>query len=606
MQASKWLMTKGDTMTITAEITERGDIALLSEFRDKDLIKTLPGTRWDAQDKVWRAPLSWSICKAMRGVFRERLQIGPRLTAWAFEHRDTFITPAMDLRLALDHEAMGEYEPRLFDFQRGGVGYLAHVQRALLGDEMGSGKTVQTAVALRWLNEHRGGSLPLLIVCPNSMKRTWERELNTWFPGLRIGVIAGGATARRKIFDDCRAGDIDVVIMHWEVMRLHSRLAPYGSIKLTDKDKESKELNLIPWKAIVLDEAHKMKNPKSQQTRATWAVCRQETVQFKYALTGTPIANAPHDLWAILHALAPEEWPSKTRYVDRYCLQSWNAFGGLDIIGLRPDTAEEFYAVVDPYFRRMPKALVLSHLPPVVRQTRFVEMSPKQLRAYEEMATSMVTRLDNGDTVITTNPIAQLTRLVQFSSAYAELNDEGEVRLTEPSNKVDALIELVNDLDVHESVVVFAQSRQLVLLAQAALEKAGITTALIIGGQNDLERQANIDSFQNGDKQVILCTVQAGGVGVTLTRARILVFLQRDFSLVNNVQAEARVHRIGSEVHESVLIVDLVSEGTVDEHIIEVLVTKQDRLEEIVRDRTTLASLLRIGSKQAKKEKKRK
>jgi len=587
-------------MTVTAEISERGDIVLLSEFRDKDLIKTLPGVRWDATDKVWRAQRSWAFCKAMRGVFGDRLVIGDRLREWAYEHRHTFIDPAMQLRTALDHEVMGEYEPRLFDFQRAGVAFLAHDERALLGDEMGSGKTVQTIVALRWANEHKGAALPVLIVCPNSMKRTWERELNTWWPGLRIGVVSGGATQRRKVFDDCRAGDLDVAIMHWEIARLHSRLAPYGSIALSDKDKETKELNLVPWASIIMDEAHKLKNPKSQQTRATWAVCRQESVRYKYALTGTPIANAPHDMWALLHGLAPEEWPSKTRFVDRYCLQSWNAFGGLDIIGLRPDTAEEFYSVVDPYFRRMPKALVLSHLPPIMRETRYIEMSAKQRAAYEEMATSMIARLENGDTIITTNPIAQLTRLVQFSSAYAELNEQGDVRLAAPSNKVDALVDFMDDVGAQESVVVFAQSRQLVLLAQEALEKNGVKTALIIGGQTDIERQQAIDSFQNGSVQVILCTVQAGGVGVTLTRARILVFLQRDFSLVNNVQAEARVHRIGSEVHESVLIIDFVSEGTVDSHIIDVLVTKQDRLEEVVRDRATLASLLGAGSRKTK------
>lgn len=596
-------------MTVTAEITERGDIAILSEFRDKDLVKQVPGARWDAKDKVWRAPLSWGTCKTMRGVFGDRLGIGERLAAWAWKERTEFIDPALKLRLELDDEAMGNFEPRLFDFQRGGAAFLAHVGKALLGDEMGSGKTVQTIVALRWLHENdeqNAGSLPILVIAPNAMKRTWQREFATWWPECRVDVIHGGAAQRRKVFDAARAGDLDVVVMHWDVARLHSRLAPYGSIRLEDKHKEAKELNLIPWKSIIMDEAHKLKNPKAQQTRAVWAVCRQDSVQYKYALTGTPIANAPHDMWAILNALDEKEFPSKTRYVDRYCLQSWNAFGGLDIIGLRPDTADEFYAVVDPRFRRMPKKLVLSHLPPITRDTRFIEMSPKQRKAYQDMADTMVTRFENGDTVITTNPIAQLTRCVQFSSAYAELNEEGEVRLTEPSNKVDALVELLSDLDPSEGVVVFAQSRQLIELAAARLEKEKVSYSLLVGGQNDLERQHGIDTFQNGDVQVILCTVAAGGVGVTLTRARICVFLQRDFSLVNNVQAEARVHRIGSEHHENVLIIDFVSEETVDERIIEVIVTKQERLEEVVRDKSTLASLLSVGSKKSKKKKRRK
>ena len=590
-------------MTVKAEISERGDIVLLSEFRDKDLCKSIPGARWDSTDKVWRVPLSWASCKALRGVFTNRLEIQPALAEWAWSTRTQFIDPALKLRLELDDEAIGEYEPRLFPFQRAGVAFLALTKRALLADEMGSGKTVQTAVALRWLHEHDDGALPLLIICPNAMKRTWERELNTWWPGLRIAVITGSAAERNKVFNATRAREVDVVIMHWEVARRHSRLAPYGSIKLTEKDKETKELNLIPWKAVILDEAHKLKNPQAQQTRAVWAVMRGESVKYKYALTGTPVANAPHDMWALLHALAPEEFPSKTRYVDRYCLLSWNAFGGLDVIGLRPDTAEEFYAIVDPRMRRMPKSVVLTQLPPITREKRVVEMGDKQRKAYEEMSTSMVARLDNGDTVITTNPIAQLTRLVQFSSSYAEMNDEGEVRLIAPSNKVDALLELLDEVERKEGVVVFAQSRQLIMLASAALTKEKVTHSLIVGGQSDFERQQAIDDFQSGRVQVILCTVAAGGVGVTLTRSRICVFLQRDFSLVNNVQAEARVHRIGSEHHENVVIIDIVSEGTVDEHIIDVIVTKQERLEEVVRDRSTLAQLLSIGAKSKKGKK---
>jgi len=587
----------GYPMIVKAEISEQENIVLLSEFRDKDLCKSIPGARWDPQDRVWRVPLSWSSCKALRGVFGDRLELGPALAHWAWNLRNDLVDPALKLRLELDHEAMGAYEPRLFPFQRAGVAFLTLVKRALLADEMGSGKTVQVITALRWLNEHDEGALPLLIICPNAMKRTWERELHTWWPGLRIGVITGGAADRKKIFMAARAHDIDVVIMHWEVARLHSRLAPYGSIRLSDKDKEAKELNLIPWRAAILDEAHKMKNPQAQQTRAVWAAMRGETVKYRFALTGTPIANAPHDMWALLHALSPEEFPSKTRYVDRYCLLSWNAFGGLDVIGLRPDTADEFYAIVDPRMRRMPKKLVLTQLPPITREKRIIEMSTKQRKAYEEMSTSMVTRLEDGDVIITTNPIAQLTRLIQFSSSYAEVNDEDKVRLIAPSNKVDALLEILDEVDEKEGVVVFAQSRQLIMLASEALTKEKISHALIVGGQSDAERQQAIENFQASQVRVILCTVAAGGVGITLTRSRICVFMQRSFSLVDNVQAEARIHRIGSEHHDNVVIIDIVSEGTVDEHIIDILVTKGERLEEVVRDRATLAKLLSVGAK---------
>ena len=591
-------------MTVRAELTEREDIAIFSEFRDKDLIKTIPGARWDAAEKIWRVGLTWSACKMMRGVFGERLEIGDKLKAWAYLRR-AIVDEGLALRLAQDSPTYGEFEPRLHTFQRGGVAFMVHNRKCLLADEMGTGKTIQTITALRYLWDvaapKKDGSVsltgPILIISPNTMKRTWKREFASWWPELRVVILTGSTAQRNRIIVD---QDYDVLVVNWEQLRLHSRLAPFGSIKMNDKDKEDKELNEVTWGAVVADEAHKLKNPQAQQTRAAWWVARQCPIRF--ALTGTPIGNAPHDLWSILHWIDEKEWPSKTRYQDRYCLLSWNAFGGLDVIGLRPDTMEEFQAVVDPIMRRMPKDLVLPFLPPRTNESRFVEMTAKQAKAYHQMETNMFTRLENGDTIITTNPIAQLTRLMQFASAYAEVVDDN-VKLTAPSCKVDALLDILDEAG-EESVVVFAMSRQLIMLAGEALEKANISHGYITGGQSEAERDTHIERFQEGKIRVILCTIAAGGVGVTLTKARICVFLQRSFSLIDNVQAEARIHRIGSEHHNNVLIIDVLSEGTVDERAHEIIVTKGERLEEVVRDRETLRKLL--GGGEPKKGRKKK
>lgn len=587
-------------MAVIAELSEDRDIVLISEYQDKDYVKMLPGARWDPENKVWRAPLSWSTCKALRGIFQAKLTIGPRLGEWAWNLRKDFIEPQMKLRLAMDDDEFGSFESRLFDFQRPGAKFVAFGERVLLCDDMGSGKTVQLATALHWWDEKNGDAYPVLIIAPRSTKGMWERELKKWVPGARPVSLKGSATARKKILEAVKSGEVNVVIAHWEQLRIHSRLAGYGSMRLEEKDKTPKEFNEIPWRAVVADEAHRAKNPQSQQTRALWAVGLQPSVRYRVGMTGTPVANAPHDMWAPLHFIDAKEFPAKTRFIDRYCMSSWNSFGGLDVIGLKPETSEEFYAVVDPRMRRIPKALSLGHLPPLIGailsdqgpNIRPVEMDSKQSKAYDDMEASMVAKLENGDLIFVTNPIAQLTRLMQFASSYAELNDEGEVRLVAPSNKVDALLDVIDETAAEDHVVVFAQSAQLIRLAVAALEKAGISTRLIIGGQKEDERQANIDDFQAGKAKVMLATIAAGGVGVTLTRARVCIFMQRSFSMIDNTQAEARVHRIGSEVHESVEIIDLISEGTVDERVIEVLRTKGERLEEIVRDKDTLKQLL--------------
>jgi SNF2 family DNA or RNA helicase len=144
-----------------------------------------------------------------------------------------------------------------------------------------------------------------------------------------------------------------------------------------------------------------------------------------------------------------------------------------------------------------------------------------------------------------------------------------------------------------DSVAVCAVSRQLIELLSAALTKAGIPHGLITGAQNEDERQQAIDDFQSGLTKWILFTAQAGGVGVTLTAARRLIMLQRPWSLVDHKQALDRVHRIGSEIHDSIIITDYVTEGTIEERVLQVLETKADNFEQIVHDRSKLLDLLK-------------
>jgi SNF2 family DNA or RNA helicase len=144
-----------------------------------------------------------------------------------------------------------------------------------------------------------------------------------------------------------------------------------------------------------------------------------------------------------------------------------------------------------------------------------------------------------------------------------------------------------------DSVAVAAVSRQLIELLSARLTKEGISHGLITGAQNEDQRQKAIDDFQSGKTKWILFTVQAGGVGVTLTAARRLVMLQRPWSLVDHKQALDRIHRIGSEIHDSVIIMDYVTEGTIEERVLQVLETKADNFEQIVKDKDKLLELLK-------------
>jgi SNF2 family DNA or RNA helicase len=532
------------------------------------------------------------------------LTIGPNLNEWATNELNTRIGPSNAFREL--ESADGDED--LFPHQRAGVQFLKTARRALLADEPGLGKTAQAIRALKAIQDSGEEVFPALIVCPNTLKKNWAREFSKWWPGVKTQVIKGTASQRKKQFES----GADVYIINWESLRSHSRLSGYGSIALvhckacgglneavteTRCEVHPRELNKIDFKAVVADEIHRSKDPKSKQSRALWSATGD--AQIRFALTGTPIANNVVDLWSILHWLSPQDWPSKTKWIDRMIDIMLNAFGGMMVIGVKPTMQDEFYKSVNPVMRRMLKKVVLPHLPPVLNERRDVEMSPKQKKAYEQMRDTMIAELESGDALTAPSILTQTTRLLQFASSYADMvvdESTGEMKaiLSEPSCKVDALMDDIGNGDFgDDSVAVCAVSRQLIELLSAAMTKAKIPHGLITGAQNEDERQKAVDDFQEGRIKWILFTAQAGGVGITLTTARRLVMLQRPWSLVDHKQALDRVHRIGSEIHDSILIMDYVTEGTIEERVLQVLETKSDNFEQIVRDKDQLMKLLK-------------
>jgi SNF2 family DNA or RNA helicase len=592
---------------VNVELDESGkNVIIHTEWRFKELCKSIPGSKWDPKEQQWRVPTSWATCLALRSTFRDDLVIGPRLTEWAGQEVSTRINPANQLReLEVIEDGFNE---DLFPHQRAGVKFLAVARRALLADEPGLGKTAQAIRALKELQDRGEDVFPALIVCPNTLKKNWKREFERWWPGVDVEVIKGSATQRRKIFEE----SADVYVINWESLRSHSRLSGYGSIALAkcpecgghdDRVSENRcevhlrELNTINFKAVIADEIHRSKEPKSKQTRALWAATGDADIRF--ALTGTPIANNVLDMWSILHWLSPDEWPSKTRWIDRMINTMMNAFGGMMVLGVKPHMEQEFYAAINPRMRRMLKQKVLPWLPEMMFERKDVEMSTKQKKAYDQMRDLMIAELEDGESVTAPSPLTQTIRLLQFASSFAEMSvdettGESKVTLIGPSCKVDAVMDDIKNGDFgDDSVAVCAVSRQLIDLLSAEMTKEKIPHGLITGAQSEDERQQAVDDFQAGKIKWILFTAQAGGVGITLTAARRLIMLQRPWSLVDHKQALDRVHRIGSEIHDSIMITDYVTEGTIEERVIQVLETKADNFEQIVRDKAQLLSLLK-------------
>lgn len=598
-------------MPVSVELEETSKhIIINADWRFKELCKSIPGSGYDAKTQMWKVPVSWSACLALRSTFKSDLEIGPKLTDWASTERSTRVDPANQLR-NLEFLPDGEGDQDLFPHQRAGVKFLSTAKRALLADEPGLGKTAQAIRSLKYLQSQGEQVFPALIVCPNTLKKNWSREFKKWWPdsGLNIEIITGTAAQRRKQFEK---ENVDVYIINWESLRTHSRLSAYGSIALakciecgghderTTLNKcevHKRDLNLVDFKSVIADEMHRSKDPKSKQSRALWAATGDANVRF--ALTGTPIANNVLDLWAILHWIAPEEWPSKTRWIDRMVDTMLNAFGGMMVLGVKSHMESEFHATVDPRMRRMLKSNVLPWLPEMMFERRDVEMSTKQAKAYKQMRDNMIAELESGETLVAASVLTQTTRLSQFASSFAEIvvdENSGEPKaiLAEPSCKVDALLDDIKNGDFgDDSVAVCAVSRQLIELLSARLTKEKIPHGLITGAQNEDERQKAVDDFQSGKIKWVLFTAQAGGVGITLTAARRLVMLQRPWSLVDHKQAIDRIHRIGSEIHDSVIVMDYVTEGTIEERVLQVLETKAENFEQIVRDKDRLLDLLK-------------
>jgi len=582
-------------------------IGVQTHWNDKELIKAIPGSRWDATASYWTIPLTWAACVQLRGMFGDKLTVGEALRGWSWEEYSQRVKLAMELR-GLIESPVGNVN--LYPFQRAGVNFLLHAESALLGDEMGTGKTIQL---LDFIDRTSPESLPALVICPNSVKVNWAKEAATWTSKATPYVLTGTTLNRTKILQAAVKDSTSLVITNYESLMRLSRLSGFGSMRLARCvacdprtstpdctaarcEVHPRVLNTIPFRVVIIDEAHRIKDPKAKQTRAVWALTSAESVSHVFGATGTPLANDPSDLWSIMRAIAPQEYPTKSKFVDRYALQAWNSFGGLDVVGLNPHTRDEFFKIFDPRFRRMPKDLVLTQLPQKIRSTRLVEMSPKQKKAYDDLSKSLITRLDNGELLVAANNLSAQIRLLQLSSSYCKIdvgpdpNDISTwtVELTEPSPKVDELIAILDELG-DKPVAVAAEHRKLIELAARRLDKEKIKYGLITGAVDEYERDRALNAFQAGDLRCLLFTLKAGGVGLTMTAADTLIRLQRSWSMIDNLQGEDRVHRIGSEIHNSVHIIDIVTDGTVELLQIARLTEKLERLEEITRDRFTLS-----------------
>lgn len=458
---------------------------------------------------------------------------------------------------------------KLYPFQKEVVDKFERTPSILIGDDMGLGKTVEAlALDLRrrttQLQGYKQSACKTLIVSPMSVLTSWERHIKMLWPAARVAVI--NPKNRDDLVKKLRQ-PYHYYVIHWDALRLMSELE-------TD----------VHWWHVIADEVHRAKNRQAQQTIAL----KKLKTSYKTALSGTPADNAPQDLWSVLNWLYPKVWTSYWSFYKYFVKIQAHTAGQCmadgcvknhkrafrKVIGV--GNVEELHKALEPYYLRRQKEDVLEDLPDKYFTTIEVELQPRQRRIYNQMRDSMLAWVGKHDQEPLAAPIivAQLTRLKQFALAFAEVItvkkydsikqewvELRKVKLSEPSTKLDALMELLED-HPDKKFVVFSESKQIIELLVTRLVKAKIAHVSLTGDTPQSQRPKIIDEFQLGEAKVFAGTIQAGGEGITLTASSTVVFLDRTWNPSKNKQAEDRCHRIGQK--NAVEVIDIVAKDTVD------------------------------------------
>lgn len=532
-----------------------GELLIKYAPREADALGLVGGLRRSGDFFV--SDKSLATVLQLKELFNDKIIYSPEVIEWGINEREK----------RKNQRGTTEVISRFLRHQVRGSDWLCGAENAILAYPAGVGKTATT---LRAIDAVR--AFPCLVICPNTLKRTWKAEGAKWFPDLRVVSLEGTAAQRKKALKT----DADIYVVNYEGLASLAQVGRYGSLPV---EKKNSALNEVPWKAIVVDECQRIINPKAKSTRCVKELSRGKYVQYRWALSATPIRNTPADFWSLLNFFEPTIWTSKSKFIDMFCETSLSFWGGLEIVGIKKHRKKLFDEIVDLYLDHVTKEEVLPDLPPKTYSTRYIPLAGKQLKQYKQMLDDMIIRTEEGEYIIATSPLTASARLSQAAAATLEVIDD-TVILRTPSCKIDAVVELAEEMG-GEPFVGFASSKKLVNLCADKLRSLDYKVVLITGDQTTEERQYNIESFQAGRAQILLMTA-AGAEGITLTAASTLVFIQLPWSNVLYSQVSDRVHRIGS-VGDRVNIINLVTENTVEEKMIKALDERDEHLSNLLK-----------------------
>nr|WP_320147228.1 DEAD/DEAH box helicase [uncultured Anaeromusa sp.] len=453
-----------------------------------------------------------------------------------------------------EHELPQKLNAQLREYQETGYRWLTalaqHQLGGVLADDMGLGKTVQMLTFLQHAKE-QGETKPSLVVAPTSLVYNWLEEASRFTPDLRVRVLAGQQSSRQEALQDL--ADTDLFITSYGVLR---------------RDIETyQDLNFY---CAILDEAQHIKNPSTQAAQAA----KDIPAQVRFALTGTPVENSLTELWSIFDFILPGYLRSHKFFQDH--------FETPIVKDQDQEALQNLSRHIRPFLLRRLKKEVLKELPPKVESKMSAEMTPRQSKVYaawlakarQEMQEELTAQ---GFEQSRIKILALLTRLRQLCCHPALFLDD----YRGGSGKLDLLHELLQDaLDGGHRMLLFSQFTGMLDLIRQHLAKEGIDCFYLDGATPAQERLRLVNAFNGGEKSVFLISLKAGGTGLNLTGADMVIHYDPWWNPAVEDQATDRAYRIGQK--QSVQVYKLIAKNTIEEKIYALQERKKEMIDSVI------------------------
>ena len=423
----------------------------------------------------------------------------------------------------------------------------------ILADEMGLGKTIQTIAFL--LSEKGKKSI---VVAPTSLIYNWKNELETFAPDLNVLVLHGNKNERKELIKTIK--DNDLVLTTYTILK-----------------NDFKELEDIVFDYCIIDEAQNIKNPYSQNSEAV----KKVNAKVRFALTGTPIENNLLELWSIFDFIMPGYLYSKNKFQEKFIKTN--------------DNIKELKKQIQPFMLRRLKKEVLSQLPEKIETKFFVEMTDEQKKVYKTYVEDIKDKMretDFGKDKITILSYLTTLRQLCLDPSIKVENYKGN------SGKIDVLNELIKEnIENNHKMLIFSQFTSVLQNISKELEKENISYLYLDGRTNPKERVELVDEFnKNKDIKVFLISLKAGGTGLNLTSADIVIHFDPWWNPAIENQATDRAHRYGQK--NVVEVIKLIAKGSIEENILKLQEDKKELIQKVISEDFKNESLIKMLSKE--------